>query len=148
MIEPNQQWQKSAIEDLENTNLSMAEIAAKYGRSVHTVRKLRRLYNVTRKIPQKRRGPHKVADMVSLSPEHRALGSRLTTYRGSRTYSDVAAELGVSRSVLKLMEIGAYDFTLTHLMRIANLLGRPVQDIITPIVLVERRPVQPDGRRY
>lgn len=146
MSTPNQQWQKSAIEDLENTDLSIAEIATKYGRSPHTIKKLRRLYNVTRKLPARRMGPRKAVEMVSLSPEHRALGSRLTAFRGSRTYTDLAAEIGISRHALKLMEMGAFDFTLSHLIRISNLMGRPIQEIVTPIVLSERKIYRPNER--
>jgi len=133
MTDHNLKWQKSAIEDLENTDLSIADIARKYGRSVDTIKKLRRFYNVTRKLPPRNRGAKKVADMVSLSSAHRAIGSRLTIYRASRSYSDVGAELGVSRYVVKLMEAGAHDFTLTQLLRVADVLDLPIEEIIKPI---------------
>lgn len=132
-MEINQKWQQSALHDLEFTGLSYEEIGQKYGRSRATIIKLFRLFNVKRKVPVARLGPQKTADMKSLSPEHRALGSRLTVYRSNKLLTQVAEELGVSRHILKLMEQGSHDFTLTQLSRIANMLDAPIQDLVMPI---------------
>lgn len=129
-------WQKAAIDDLENTGLSYGEIGKKYGRSRDTIIKLKRLYNVLRRVPVARRGGRKAELERSISAHHRALGSRLTVFRANKTYTQVAEELGVSRHILKMMELGAHDFTLSQLLRIEAAIGHPVQDLITPISMV------------
>ena len=126
-------WQTAAIYDLQNSNLSYRQIGDKYGRSRDTVIKLKRLHKVLRRVPVSRMGQQKTSTMKSLTSFHRALGSRLTMFRGNRNYTAVAHELGVSRHVLKMMEIGAYDFTLTQLHRISEILGQTIPEIIAPI---------------
>ncbi|TIS85672.1 MAG: hypothetical protein E5W26_10935 [Mesorhizobium sp.] len=127
----NLEWHTQLIYDLENTDLSHGELAKKYGRSRDTVIKLARLHNVLRKIPVKK-GARRAADMKALSPQHRALGTRLTIFRENRNYSEAAAFIGVSRHVLKYMELGCHDFTLTQLNRISELLGANFVELTTP----------------
>lgn len=139
-------WHTAAIYDLEHTSLSYAEIGVKYGRSRDTIIKLKRLHKVLRRVPVSRNGQLKTTSMKSLSSYHRALGSRLTMFRGNRNYTALAHEFGVSRHILKLMEIGAHDFTLTQLSRISEILGHSIPDIIAPIAGVApiKRPERKD----
>lgn len=124
-------WQALALHDLEHSDLSYEEIGAKYGRSRDTVIKLKNRFDVVRRVPQSRMGPKKTVDMKPLSPQHRTLGIRLTLHRGDRSYTDVARELNVSRHVVKMMEIGAHDFTLTQLLKLSEQLGRTINELIT-----------------
>jgi hypothetical protein len=131
-------WHKACLEDLENTSLSYAEIGRKYGRARDTIIKLKNHYNVTRKNPPENYGQRKPDTLSSLSDQHRALGSRLTVFRANKTYSQVGDLLGVSRHIVKLMELGAHDFTLNQLMRISDVLGMEISQMIAPIALVGR----------
>ena len=138
-------WERAALDDLENTDLSMKEIGVKYGRSPDTIRKLKKFYNLTRKLPPRKRGQSKASEAISMSPYHRALGSRLTVYRGNKTLTDVSTKLGTSRYVTKMMELGAHDFTLRELIRISEIMGQPIQDLITPVSLTKPAAVYKEG---
>lgn len=131
-------WHDAAIEDLENSSLSYEEIGRKYGRSRQTIIKLKHRYNLTRKVPTRIKGLVKAEEKRSLSSAHRSLGSRLTLYRANRTYSEVAAELNVSPYALRRMELGVYDVTLSHLLRISEVLGIDVPTLISPFTGVFR----------
>ncbi|MES0134560.1 hypothetical protein NKJ88_06290 [Mesorhizobium sp. M0016] len=126
----NLEWHTQVIGDLENSDLSYAELAKKYGRSRDTIIKLARLHKVLRRIPIAK-GARKAVDMTAISPQHKALGTRLSIFRGTRNYSDAAAIIGVSRHVLKYMELGCYDFTLSQLNRISELLGSTLVEMTT-----------------
>ncbi|RWB08731.1 MAG: XRE family transcriptional regulator [Mesorhizobium sp.] len=126
----NLEWHDKVIFDLENSDLSYAELARKYGRSRDTIIKLARLHNVLRRVPIAK-GARRAVDMKELSPQHKALGTRLTIFRENRNYSEAAAIIGVSRHVLKYMELGCYDFTLTQLNRISELLGASFVEMTT-----------------
>lgn len=134
----NLEWHAQVINDLENTDLSYAELASKYGRSRDTIIKLARLHNVLRKVPVKK-GARRAIDMKPLSAAHRALGTRLTIFRENRNYTEAAAQIGVSRHVLKYMELGCYDFTLTQLNRISELLGANFVELTTPFRMTTPR---------
>ncbi len=126
-----QDWQTLALKDLAETDLSYKEIGEKYGRDRDTVLNLRRKHNVVRKLPP-RKGLRPAVEIKQLSPEHRALGVRLSIYRGVRNYSELAQELNVSRHVVKMMEIGAHDFTLRQLLKLSQLMGRSINELIAP----------------
>lgn len=133
-------WKQSAIRDLEETDLSYQEIGAKYGRHRDTIIKLKRSEGIVRKKAVRKTGPNKAADMKQISLAHRALGVRLTLYRGIRNRSDLAKELNVSRYVVSMMEIGTHDFKLSELLKISSVLGLSITEMIEP------HRVQPHGR--
>lgn len=124
-------WQASAIEDLINSDLSMQEIATKYGRDRDTIFKLRREHAIVRK-KTSRKGSRPASEMKQISPAHGSLGLRITAYRGVRNYTDLAQELNVSRYVVQRMEIGAHDFTLTQLQKLSTIMGRNIEELIAP----------------
>lgn len=126
-------WQALAVHDLETTDLSYEEIGTKYGRSRDTIIKLKNRHKVVRRVPQSRMGPKKTVDMKPLTHQHRTLGIRLTLHRGERSYTDIAHELNVSRHVIKMMEIGAHDFTLTQLITISEIMGQSINDLVTSV---------------
>jgi DNA-binding XRE family transcriptional regulator len=126
-------WQDLAVHDLKTTDLSYEEIAKKYGRARDTVIKLARLHNLIGNRAVSRNGPRKMADLKPLSREHRTVGVRLTLYRGTRSYTEVAQELNVSRHCLKAMEIGAHDFTLSQMIKISELIGMSINDVVKSV---------------
>lgn len=136
----NQNWRDAAIDDLENTSMSYDEIARKYGRSTMAVMKLRERANIIRAKPNMRRGPRKFEEARSLSSHHRAVGSRLTIARANTPVRDFADRLGVSVYVLRAMELGIHDYTLSELLRISDLVGRTMEDLINPISIGVLRP--------
>jgi len=126
-------WQSLAVTDLETTDLSYDEIGKKYGRSRDTIIKLKNLHQVVRRLPVSRMGPKKTVDMKPLTLQHRTLGIRLTLHRGDRSYTEIAQQLNVSRHVVKMMEIGAHDFTLTQMITISDALGLSINDLVTSV---------------
>ena len=130
--DPNR-WKASAIRDYVLTGMSHAEVGAKYGRSAITILKTMQGRGLKKMVPRSRHSIYRTMTNGPLSPAHRALGVRLSIYRGIRKYTDVAEDFKISRHVLKSMEIGAHDYKLTELQRIAEVLGEPIATIITPI---------------
>jgi DNA-binding XRE family transcriptional regulator len=114
-------WENQAIDLLKTTTLSYNQIATRVGRGRDAVVRLCRIHAIER--PNKPVGPVKMTEMNKLSPQHIALGLKLSRYRNDISASEMAKRLGVSRYVLRTMEFGLHDFTLTQLLRISELLG-------------------------
>lgn len=127
----NHSWHAAAIKDLTETDMSYQEIGDKYGRSRDTIIKLKNRYRLTRKHPP-RRGIAKLTERSELSSTHRAVGIHLTLYRDGRNFSEVAPDFGVSAVVLRYMELGIHEFTLSQLQKISDVLGRSIPELITP----------------
>ena len=117
-------WQVNALKDLWTTRLSYQEIADRYGRSRSTVIALAREHNVARLNGKK--GSAKTA----LSKEHVALGLKISLHRDTQSYSEMGEELGVSRHVVRMMELGYHDFTLTQLIKLSNIMGQNLDQLI------------------
>lgn len=98
------------------------------GRSRDAILKLCKKESISR--PNKQAGHKALADMPRISPQHVALGLRITLYRGSRSATEVARELGVSRYVLRSMEFGVHDFTLTQLQKLSSIMGQTIEQLI------------------
>ena len=124
-------WQIRALSDLRTTTLSYQELADKYGRDRNTLIKLKREHQITRPSGH-RNGPKPAVELKQLSPAHRALGLRITAYRGVRSYTELGEELNVTRHVVRMMEIGAHDFTLRQLQKLSEVMGRSITELITP----------------
>lgn len=127
----NQNWQELAIRDLEETDLSYKEIGELYGRDRDTIIKLKKRFNLTRKLPP-RKGPKKMIDRRVISPSHRALGIRITIFRADRSYTEMAAEFGISPSALRNMELGLQEVPLSTLLRMSEVMGRNIHELIQP----------------
>lgn len=125
------EWQASAILDLRETDLSYQEIANKYGRDRDTIIKLKKASGVVRKMGP-RKGSRPATAAKQLSPAHRSLGVRLSLYRGMRTYNEIAQELNVSGYVVRRMEYGLHDFTLTQLQRLSTVMGQSIETLLAP----------------
>ncbi len=130
----NQDWRELAIKDLTDTDLSYDEIGQKYGRDRDTIIKLKRLHNLTRKLPP-RKGPRKITDRKEISSAHRAVGIRLSLFRGERSYAEVAERIGVSALALRYMELGIHDLTLAQLLKISELLGQSISELTSPFTV-------------
>ncbi|KQS84313.1 hypothetical protein ASG58_21320 [Rhizobium sp. Leaf383] len=118
------------MNDLENSGLSVAEIAAKYKRSVVTIRKLYQRSGVVRLNKPKTKGPTKRDNRLPISREHHAIGIRLNMARAGRGVKEFADTLGVSHVALAQMEVGQYDFRLSHLMAIAKATNLPIDALM------------------
>ncbi|MBC2806615.1 hypothetical protein ACCS91_33675 [Rhizobium ruizarguesonis] len=126
----NTAWHAEALNDLENTSMTAAEIATKYGRSRSAIDKLLFSSGVVRKFPNTRRGPKPRENRLPLSREHVALGIRLNMARGGEGIQTYADRLGVSPIVLAHMEAGQYDFQLSQILKISTLTGQPVGELV------------------
>lgn len=120
------EWHQNALNDLKSTSLSYKEIGDKYGRSRSTIIALCNEHQVQR--PKGRKG----SPNSPLSKHHVALGLRLSLHRGSESYSAMGEELGVSRHVVRMMEMGYHDFTLTQLKKLSNIMGQNIEQLIEP----------------
>lgn len=125
-------WQISALNELENSSLSLGEIAAKYGRTVRTISKLLARSGVIRKNQPSRRGPKQLLNNVALSRTHHAIGLRLAMARAKSAggYAEFAQVLGVSVWVLKTMEVGQHDYKLSQLQTISEVLKLSIADMM------------------
>lgn len=123
-------WHADAIRDLEETSMSVSEIAKKYNRSTKTVEKLLYTSNIVRKFPNSRRGPTRRENSLPISRQHHAIGIRLNMLRGPESSRVFADRLGVSPNVLAKMEVGQHDFQLTQLLTISKLMGQPINELI------------------
>jgi hypothetical protein len=126
----NTAWHAAALYDIENTSLTVAEIATKYGRSSSTIDKLIFTSGVVRKYPNTRRGPKRRENGLPLSREHVALGIRLGMARGVEKPQVYADRLGVSPIVLANMEAGLHDFQLSQILKISAMIGQPIGELI------------------
>ena len=125
-------WQENAISDLENTTLSLSAIGAKYGRNKATIYKMMKNSGIVRPEEKARSGPTPVAGIKPISPQHRAVGIRLTIHRGGRTFTEVGDELNLSRHMVKRMELGIWDFSLSQLIDVSGLLQMPIEKMLEP----------------
>lgn len=74
----------------------------------------------------------KDANKPVISSRHRGLGMKVGLLRKGRTYSEVAAELGVNRHVARTMELGVHEFTLSELMALSERLGVGFDQMLVP----------------
>lgn len=130
---------------------SVAELAKTYGRSVSTINKLVQLdkvQNGPRERQSKPRDPRVLIDKKSLSNRHAWIGSRLAAYRARHnlTPSAMGLKLSVSRVKVTEMEIGAYDFTLTDVDRIAKLLDCSSESLLSESLLTGGPKLYDEGK--
>ncbi|RVJ45869.1 XRE family transcriptional regulator [Sinorhizobium medicae] len=121
-------WKSAASDDLKNSELSISQIASKYGRSPSSIKRLMRSEKIYR--TRKRRGGLKpFAKMDALSPDHVRLGLYLIRSRGNEKKTSFGKALGVSATRLGQMEAGRHDFTLREMQNIADLLGKAIFEL-------------------
>lgn len=126
-------WKPAAIAAFFDDGLSYREVAERFGRDISTVRKLiarerdrREAEGIPIPARPKRTGdPRCRANMRKLSPVHGVIGARLNFWRtvqNKKSATEVGALLGCSAQVVGKMEMGAHDFTLSQLFRLADIL--------------------------
>lgn len=128
----NASWQPLALHDLEHTDMSIVEVADKYGRSQYTVQKLLYRSGIVRKVPNKRRGPIKRADGNPISNNHKTIGLRLNLFRAGENSRDFAEKLGISTPLLSSIEAGQHDIKLGLLLKITEVTGMSIPDLMRP----------------
>lgn len=131
MPEETTLWHAAAIKDLQETNLSAAEIGAKYGRRAKTVEKLKYNNNIVRQNPGTRRGPKRKEHGQVITKFHQTVGLKLNMLRGVEKVTPFAARLGISSHVLLMMEVGQHDFKLSELLRICELTKLNLTELMT-----------------
>ncbi|WP_454287299.1 hypothetical protein [Rhizobium arsenicireducens] len=123
-------WHPAALADLENTSMTVSEIGLKYGRSPRTIERLLYQSKIVRLNPNKRRGPKRRENMLPVSRQHHAIGIRLNMYRANVGVREFANRIGVSVPVLMSMEVGQHDFKLSQLLKICEVTGLVLGDLM------------------
>ncbi|BCJ91717.1 hypothetical protein IZ6_24520 [Terrihabitans soli] len=116
-------------------NASYEEIGSKFGRHSSTIYKLSKEQNWVRPTKARTGGRKSFADSEVLSTVHRSVGIRLGMHRvmEQENFSQMGDRLGCSRLAASNMEKGFYDFSLTELNKIADLLGTDLIELLTPL---------------
>jgi len=116
---------------------SDTDIAAAWGMTEHSLRSLRRRLGI--KSPRKAVSNSKTKRHHSLlnpvSAIHQQIGVKLDMHRAviaKQRPVEFAHRLRVTAIRLRKMELGAWDFSLSELVKIADILGLPVEDLIRP----------------
>lgn len=123
-------WQHAAISDLENSSLSVAEIAKKYKRASVTIHKLMQRNKVVRNNPPTQKGPRRRDNALPISRQHHAIGIRLNMARGAETPKAFADRLGISALALAQMEVGQFDFKLSQLIAISEVTRQSIDTLM------------------
>jgi hypothetical protein len=127
-------WKERALDDIAASSLSYAAIARKYGQTEHQIIKLKKEHGEHRGIGVLFSGSKSPDHAEVLSDWHQAVGARLRLYRGQRSLSEAADELGTTRYVLRFMEEGRYDFSLAQLRDLSEKFGVSISEMLTPIL--------------
>lgn len=115
---------------------SDSTIAQAWGMEEHTVRALRRRQGIKSssddaKDQQVNKRAH--ANMKPLSPLHQQIGVKLDSFRNfvvRETPTQFAFRMRITRMRLRKMELGAWDFTLSDLQKIAEVTKTPLLDLL------------------
>jgi hypothetical protein len=118
--------------DLQTTDDSLAKLSKKHGWHPSTISKFQAQQNIVRPEGGGKSGPQRDEGRLPISPSHKALGIRIGLYRASRNYTEFGEILGVSRVIVKNMEHGFHDFTLSEMTRIVNILGITLTEALEP----------------
>jgi len=116
---------------------SATDIAAAWGMEELTIRVLcRRLgIKLAQNSTPESRAKRDHSLMIPISPVHQKIGVKLDMHRNLvAKQRPVEFAQGMHMTVMRLrkMELGAWDFTLSELFKIADILGLPPEDLIRP----------------
>lgn len=129
------EWQSTMVEEFrKNPQIRLSTLAQKFGRHPASVRAVLLREGLTP--PTGQRGFRSLTQCPPLSVEHRRLGIRVTLFRGERAASEVAAELGISHTKLRMLELGVWDVPLSVLQRVAELCETDVHELTQPMKAV------------
>jgi predicted transcriptional regulator len=59
--------------------------------------------------------------------------------------SELGTRLNLNRALIRRMELGVHDFTLSEVQAISDLLEIPMMELLTPKSLAPRSMTQPNG---
>lgn len=125
-------WQEQALWDLQNTAMSYQDIATKYGRDPDTIRKLKERHHIIKM--RKKPGPKSIANSAPLSAFHKALGINVGLYRAQKnlTIQEVAHLLNVSSQLVRYIEAGIEDPSLSLILRVCSLIELDLEAVLRP----------------
>lgn len=123
-------WEERALHFLRTSEMSYRDIGNMVSRSRDTILALARNHKVNR--PVKQKGRKALEDMERPSVLHTSIGLQLTLLRGAKSITEMANELRISPYLLRNMEYGVHDFTLTQLQQIAVALGLSIEQLVKP----------------
>ena len=112
---------------------SDSEIGKAWGMEAHTVRAIRRDLGIRSNITSDAGAKRTHEKLTALSPLHQQIGVKLDARRNliaKQTPTEFSFMLRVTRMRLRKMELGAWDFTLSELTRIADMMGVPVHELV------------------
>lgn len=122
-------WHQNAILDLKEGQLSISEIARKYGRATSTIQKIQSRNNIKRDNTSSV-GRKKLVDLKPISEFHRRVGMKISFARGITSVTDYGLTLGVSAQKVTHMELGFHDFTLSELITISRIVGKSIPELM------------------
>lgn len=115
--------------------LSVREAAAAVGRDPQTIKKLIARDGLRLAANGDRGGRRPMTSYPILSEQHRALGIRMNNHRELTqkwNLDEMARFLGLNRLTVQRMEAGRWDFTLSQLNKIRDMLGLDLPAAIEP----------------
>lgn len=128
-------WKDEALHDYQYSGMSIAELAEKYHRARSTILKMITRSEVDRAVPTRNaRGGRPAFDSQAVySPLHKQIGLRLNLLR-TLQYEELASQFAervqMSTYVLRKVEQGLHDLTLTELQRISKVMELPLEEVI------------------
>jgi len=129
-------WKAACIHDFIHSGLSYGELGKKYNRSRDTIIKMTQQAGVERQVPVNSRGGRLRFDQEkALSPIHKSIGVRMNLYRTLAkewTTDEAAKILEANRYILRRMELGLHDFSLSQLEKVTEYLGTTMGDLLSP----------------
>lgn len=118
-------WRQQARDLLEDSLLSYHDIGVAVGRSRDTIARFCKEEGISR--PYTPKGHTSFENRPKLSQQHVTIGLRLALCRDNRTLKQVSEQTGISRYVLRAMEHGVHDYTLTELQKLSTFTGLPIE---------------------
>lgn len=133
------------IEAFFEEGMSIAALMAKYGRSESTINKMLAAYQRAhaaendgrkRERTKKPTDPRPLVEKRSISFIHFSISLHISRYMNEHELKPTTFGLliGKSRVQVSAMQIGAYDFTITDLQRLSEVLGIPYEQLCVPPV--------------
>lgn len=129
---------------------SIASIAARIGKDPSTINKAikrDREANGPRERLSKPHDPRLLANKKALSSRHAAIGLKISRYMATNDLKPTAFGMLVSASaiVVRNMELGAHDFTLSQLLRLAVVLDMSFEQLTVEGASVFQQSNKPKG---
>lgn len=112
---------------------SRAELAVEYGLESQTIKKILRTAGLTEEdreaVPERRA----VLDRKPISTIHAQIGLDVSYHRhfmAKMKLEEFADMIQFSKSKVRQIEVGIYDFRMSELLKIATAIGKPVEQLL------------------